>query len=888
MLSSGTLTPVVPLLRVAPDPLGPSGGSGGNWSCVPVARHSSLGPPKALQWVAPPEVAAWPVNCGGREALCEVLRKTAVRREVMVAVANSAAPGLQSFLESVKALNISNFMVVAIDKALAERLAAQGVPYYFSPNAAQGNHKVSAQKFSLLRTFVAVGCSVLLTDTDVVYLQNPFPFLYRDADVESMSDGWDASTAFGWLDPLDDVTMGNGSPLRRAHTLRAAALNSGLWFVQATSPVLALMTVMEHRMATEDLWDQAGYNMELFLPTHDQHSGARAHVRVMAPLCFVNSKVLFRHIRFQQQLASFRPVAIHVNYHADKQHKMDLAVERYLRGNAAALDACIGDGCARGMANVTVLEAGAQAGVNDGFAGGRAVMKAVSDVTTHGCSLRRPWDDKLDPQVTYPLAGRLPKPATPMACPSGALELCTALAAAVAAGGAADHPEVLLVVCDSASAPHIGPLLMSLSQLKLGSRTVVVTLDDTARDTVAGSEGGGAVQLVYLSPGAPLRQDASGGPLGVGAVKWRCLAETLRAGVSVLAVDPDTVLLDDLFPVLYRDADVEAAPDGWDETSVWGYDHVVDDPSMGWSRYCHGTRMATRDPGLLWLAATQGAVALAERLAARLAAPLPGQPSEREAFNQETWLPSALEYVSVGASLRVMNFLCAANSKVVATLLLTNPSLRRSGFTPLAVRATYTRVAHKAAFLGAVLEQYGPRKRRGAVEAALKAAKGSSEGQHPGCASPAAQLHPLTREEGAASSLAQWVTRQSNWSWAGVTPFTFLPAGDLSTPWGRGTWGLVPQPAGEAASALFADFAGTHTVLQFEPLDGQPFGAWPIFHGARTAFRLMAVCSVADCAAIALPCPRDVCLHQMRRRGRGHRAPGAAVTVDETHRRRLV
>jgi hypothetical protein len=38
---------------------------------------------------------------------------------------------------------------------------------------------------------------VLLTDTDVVYLQNPFTALYRDADIESMSDGWDAKTLYG-------------------------------------------------------------------------------------------------------------------------------------------------------------------------------------------------------------------------------------------------------------------------------------------------------------------------------------------------------------------------------------------------------------------------------------------------------------------------------------------------------------------------------------------------------------------------------------------------------------------------------------------------------------------------------------------------------------------
>lgn len=93
---------------------------------------------------------------------------------MMAAVANSFAPGLQGFLDAIKKLNIPNFLVIAIDKPLADNLKEQGFPFYYKENAAQGNHKVSAQKFSLLKEFVAVGCSVLLTDTDVVYLQNPF------------------------------------------------------------------------------------------------------------------------------------------------------------------------------------------------------------------------------------------------------------------------------------------------------------------------------------------------------------------------------------------------------------------------------------------------------------------------------------------------------------------------------------------------------------------------------------------------------------------------------------------------------------------------------------------------------------------------------------------
>jgi hypothetical protein len=38
---------------------------------------------------------------------------------------------------------------------------------------------------------------VLLSDVDILTLQNPFDFLHRDEDVESLSDGFDPQTAYG-------------------------------------------------------------------------------------------------------------------------------------------------------------------------------------------------------------------------------------------------------------------------------------------------------------------------------------------------------------------------------------------------------------------------------------------------------------------------------------------------------------------------------------------------------------------------------------------------------------------------------------------------------------------------------------------------------------------
>ena len=72
------------------------------------------------------------------------------------------------------------------------------------------------------RDFVEIGCSVLLSDTDVVYLKNPFQSIFGDSDVEGMSDGWDNSSAHGFFDRVD------GRGLSLAHNLPRVYASSQL------------------------------------------------------------------------------------------------------------------------------------------------------------------------------------------------------------------------------------------------------------------------------------------------------------------------------------------------------------------------------------------------------------------------------------------------------------------------------------------------------------------------------------------------------------------------------------------------------------------------------------------------------------------------------------
>ena len=91
---------------------------------------------------------------------------------------------------------------------------------------------------------------MLLSDVDVIWLQDPFRFLYRDSDVEGMSDGWDEPTAYGY-------DYGGGS-------LGVFARNSGMFFLQATKQSLGMMSRLAGRMEREGTWDQTAYNEEQF------------------------------------------------------------------------------------------------------------------------------------------------------------------------------------------------------------------------------------------------------------------------------------------------------------------------------------------------------------------------------------------------------------------------------------------------------------------------------------------------------------------------------------------------------------------------------------------------------------------------------------------------
>lgn len=277
--------------------------------------------------------------------LTKILDKVAVRKELIVAVANSNVKEmLKLWFDNIKRVGIPNYLVVALDDEIENFCNSNEVPVYRrsldegfdSVARTGGNHAVSGLKFRILREFLQLGYSILLSDVDIVYLQNPFDHLYRDSDVESMSDGHNNMTAYGFNDVFDEPKMGWA---RYAHTMRIWVYNSGFFYIRPTIPAIELLDRVADRLAHEPKsWDQAVFNEELFYPSHPGYDGLHASKRTMDMYQFMNSKVLFKTVRKDAQLSKLKPVIVHVNYHPDKLFRMRAIVEFYVNGKQNALE----------------------------------------------------------------------------------------------------------------------------------------------------------------------------------------------------------------------------------------------------------------------------------------------------------------------------------------------------------------------------------------------------------------------------------------------------------------------------------------------------------------------------------------------------------------------
>ncbi|CAI5506065.1 unnamed protein product [Closterium sp. Naga37s-1] len=282
----------------------------------------------------------------GNPQLAAILEKVAINKEVIVGISNiNIRAMLETWFTQIQRAGIKNYLVVALDDMTRQLCESRGVPVYqqeakIADTQKDGgdNHAISSSKFHLLRDFLVLGYSVLLSDIDIGFLQNPFEgnHLYRDSDVEGMTDGFSNATAYGYDDVLDDPALGWG---RCSHSMRIFVFNSGLFYIRPTAASIELLDRVAMRLATEKAWDQAVYNEEMWFPSRPGVSGLHISRRTMDYFKFMNSKVLFKQVRKEPgRFAGFTPVSVHVNYHPEKEARLVALIDYYANGNKAALD----------------------------------------------------------------------------------------------------------------------------------------------------------------------------------------------------------------------------------------------------------------------------------------------------------------------------------------------------------------------------------------------------------------------------------------------------------------------------------------------------------------------------------------------------------------------
>ncbi|CAE5964187.1 unnamed protein product [Arabidopsis arenosa] len=276
--------------------------------------------------------------------LAKLLEKVAVNKEIIVVLANNnVKPMLEVQIASVKRVGIQNYLVVPLEDSIESFCKSNEVAYYKrdQDNAidvvgkSRSSSAVSGLKFRVVREFLQLGYGVLLADVDLVFLQNPFGHLYRDSDVESMSDGHDNNTAYGFNDVFDDPSMTRS---RTVYTTRIWVFNSGFFYLRPTLPSIELLDRVTDTLSKSGGWDQAVFNEHLFYPSHPGYTGLHASKRVMDIYEFMNSRVLFKTVRKNEELKKLKPVIVHMNYHSDKLERMLAAVEFYVNGKQDALD----------------------------------------------------------------------------------------------------------------------------------------------------------------------------------------------------------------------------------------------------------------------------------------------------------------------------------------------------------------------------------------------------------------------------------------------------------------------------------------------------------------------------------------------------------------------
>tara|TARA_B100001778_G_scaffold294716_1_gene266535 strand:- start:689 stop:2317 length:1629 start_codon:yes stop_codon:yes gene_type:complete len=510
---------------------------------------------------------------------------------------------------------------------------------------------------------------------------------------------------------------------------------------------------------------------------------------------------------------------MHANYHTDKERKMQL-VDKYYNHDANIASLECTTGCSGELKSIQELEGKHKHAVNDGIIGSKNWKEGAPAAYSSQCTPMKDWSGKITDlgRSLHAISKARMSPSN-----DGASAQIDAILSRKGDIFKSDDSSAIVVSANDDNADNLKIFLeRGAKKLKVDKRVIVVTNSRKAAN-IARTASSGISILESSSYDATI-------------LKWNAMKRLLENGVHTIAIDPETVLVHDPSSYFYRDADVEAMSDGWDDMTAYGYDHVVDDPHMDWSRYCHGGRAASRDDGFVRFEATEESLALVTRVA-RILLGIESSPSmdiairAHEAFNEALDLPAHGDYVGPGVIKRTLNYLCFANSKMIYRFVKKDAKAKK--FIPVAIRMSYhLRLKETAQRMIDTYSYYEEMKENTFVGASAKTISNFERWTHGEgfgevaadskimcklrMVSPTESIENYSEKTRVASILSK-LSENEPFSWGGVPGLRFLEHGDLVTPWGKGTWGFIDKGKGQLDNvSVFAEFAGVKHLLTFE------------------------------------------------------------------------
>ncbi|CAJ1941993.1 unnamed protein product [Sphenostylis stenocarpa] len=223
-----------------------------------------------------------------------------------------------TWVKQLRDLEVSNFLVGAMDTKLLEALYWKGIPVFdmgshmSTLDVGWGSptfHKMGREKVILIDSILPFGFELLMCDTDMVWLKNPLPYLarYPEADILTSSDQVIPTVVDDSLEVWQEVS---------------GAYNIGIFHWRPTESAKKLAKQWKEMLVADDkIWDQNGFNDILHKqlgPSVDDESGlvfafdGKLKMGILPASIFCSGHTYFVQAMYQQ--LRLEPYAVHTTF----------------------------------------------------------------------------------------------------------------------------------------------------------------------------------------------------------------------------------------------------------------------------------------------------------------------------------------------------------------------------------------------------------------------------------------------------------------------------------------------------------------------------------------------------------------------------------------------